>query len=286
MILSKKEELKIIKLAEEERRKLDLGMGSIGSEIETVLGERDIKILYFASDFCGEKGIDGLYLKRRNSVLDRDSHYIALNTTRPFDLQLFNLCHEYYHHICGCDHDVHVYRFGDADDEITDKKANRFAAEFLLPTKSLNDYMLRIKGDLGKLEFHIVLRVIANLHIHYKLPYRSIVKRIHEAEYINDDLRENLLNVEERDHNSIYYRICRNINERVIDNLNSPRNYEGVDPVSLDLIAKNYDDNNVSVDTAINDLKLFGKTLEDFGYSVGVSDDTIKELDDLFSEDD
>lgn len=287
--LTPKEELDIVELARTERRKLDLGMGPLGEKIFAVLRDNNIQLLYFTLEPKDSKGLAAFYLKKYSSVTGIHSYYIAINTSIPLDLQIFNACHEYYHHIDEIDDSLHLRRMGEPDDELIDAKANRFAAEFLLPTESLTTYVKKHnRGEvfLKNWSKNAILRLIAQIQIDYQVPYRMIVKRLYEVDSINSIEKEDLLAIDERNENSVYYKIGKTMNDYIFKKLNTATLKSGVDSEALNVILQNYDEGIITVDTTVKDLKLFSKTLEDFGYSIDILEEDIDELNDLFEDDD
>ncbi|KAB3527446.1 ImmA/IrrE family metallo-endopeptidase [Alkaliphilus serpentinus] len=85
-------------------------------------------------------------------------------------------------------------RIGDSDNLLINAKANRFAAEFLLPTETLSTYVKKHNRgniNLDNWNNHALLRLIAQLQIDYQVPYRMIVKRLHEIDSINKQVKKN-----------------------------------------------------------------------------------------------
>lgn len=286
-ILSPQEELNIVDLAEVERRKLDLGSGPIGEKIFTVFRNINIQLLFFTLTKKDVNGLEAFYLKKYSSITGVSSHYIAINCWVPLDLQIFNSCHEYYHHIDDIHDSIHIKRFGDSDDKIINAKANRFAAEFLLPTESLQKYIKKHnRGEMfiGNWPINSLLRIIIQLQIDYQVPYRMIAKRLNEIKAIDTEALQALLLVDERNQESSYFRIGLTMNQDLFRKLNVSFARNSVDSEALNLILKNYDEELISVDTAIKDLEVFGRTIEDFGYKVEVDESDLDELEELFGD--
>jgi len=287
-ILNPSEELNIVELAKEKRRSLDLGMGPIGEKIFSVLRNNNIQLLYFALEPMGSESLAALYLEKYNSISDKYSYYIAINTQVPVDLQIFNACHEYFHHIDDKKKELHLQRIGSSDDELTNAKANRFAAEFLLPTETLITYVRkhnRGKIDLISWNKSALLRLIVQLQIEFQVPYQMIVKRLSEIKSITCILRDELLEVNERSNESSYYRLGTTMDKEIFKKLNSTSEKVKVDTEALNLILQNFDEGTISLDSAVKDLSVFDKTLEDFGYEIDILDDDIEELEQLFGDD-
>ena len=125
ILLNPKEALEIVELVKTERRRLDLGMGPIGEKIFSVFRDNNIQLLYFALEPKHPNSLTAFYLEKYSSVTGIHSYYIAINSMVPLDLQIFNSCHEYYHHIDEIDENLHLRRFGDSDVLLINAKANR-----------------------------------------------------------------------------------------------------------------------------------------------------------------
>ena len=286
--LTPQEELNIIELVKKERGKLDIGRGPIGKKIFSVLRDNDIQLMFFFSEQKDSDGLLAFYLRKNSSITNLSSFYIAVNTAVPLDLQIFNTCHEYYHHIDIKMQNLHVRRTVEPDEDIVNAKANRFAAEFLLPTESLEIFVKkhnRGEIDLGNWESVSLMRLIAQLQIDYQVPYRMIVKRLNEIKAIKGDVKDQLLLVDERDENSTYYKIGKTINDHTFNKINSIVKKTGIEPEALIVILQNYDERQITIDTAMKDLSLFNKSVEDFGYDIEVFEEDIDEIVDLFGDD-
>ncbi len=289
MNLKLNEELDIVELVKTNRRSLDLGMGPIGEKIFTVFRDNNIQLLNFDLELKNSSGLAAFYLEKKSSVTGLESYYIAINTSAPLDIQIFNACHEYYHHIDDNENIIHLQRISEPDDELTNAKANRFAAEFLLPTESLVTLVKKHNRGSIRLEKwneNALLRMIVQVQIDYQVPYKMIVKRLNEIEAIDTELREKLLTIDERDSENTYYKIGMTINDYTFSKLNKATNKSGVDTEALNVILQNFDEETITVDSTIKDLKIFNKKLEDFGYDINVLEDDIDEIAELFGDDD
>ncbi len=288
IILTPKEEWDIVELAKSTRRKLDLGMGVLGEKIFKVFRDNDIILFYFKLNSKDAESLAAFYLEKYSSVTDITSYYIAVNSLVPLDLQIFNACHEFYHHLDDKKDKLHINRLCNPDDSLISAKANRFAAEFLLPTETLKAFVKKYNRgevDLENWTIQAILRLITQLQIDYQVPYRMIVKRLKEIDAIKSELREKLLEINERDIDSIYYKIGSAVNNQLFDKLNSVSDKKGVESEALNVILQNFDEDTITLDVVVDDLKIFNKKIEDFGYDIDIDDDDIDEIKDLFGDD-
>ena len=127
-ILNEMEITEIQQLANNQRSDDKLNGNSVGSKIFTIMQNRDINVLLFSLSEETKNSILGLYIRKPNSVNNRSSHYIAINSAVPYDDMVFNICHEYYHFLTDEIDQVLITR-SKVGDDINEVKANRFAAE-------------------------------------------------------------------------------------------------------------------------------------------------------------
>lgn len=209
--------------------------------------------------------------------------FIGLNTADYFDKQIFAIAHELYHYYTKSG--SHITRIEDAAHDITEAKANRFAAEFLLPKTVLESIMLEEfkKTLLIDVSQRALLRFIARLHCTWWLPYRSLVKRLHEIEAINSEQYSDLYDVKERDLEGEFGRVCQGFNKDAFVKLNTPTNNIGTSPKAIEIILRNYEDNLIDEDKLAEVLELFNRTPDEFGYEIMVSKESLNELETLFS---
>lgn len=141
------------------------------------------------------------------------------------------------------ENNLHLKRIGDPDEVNLNTKANRFIAEFLLPTESLTTHVRkhnRGEIDLSPWKLFTLLMFIAQIQINYQVLYRMIIMRLHEIEAIEYNLKEELLSIDERDENSIYYIIASTLGETEFIKLNNSSYKKGIDSDILNVILQNH----------------------------------------------
>ncbi|QCT00991.1 protein of unknown function DUF955 [Paenibacillus algicola] len=267
-MLTKEDLYTIEELAKEKRRVLELGMGPLGDNLFKVirtLGIQLIQIPFLNEGEESDNPLAALYLSSK----EEDGYsicYIGLNTTDYWDKQIFALAHELYHHFESSDPFV-LCRGLDHSSDIRELKANRFAAEFLLPTEKLvHEVKEKNKGnqDLKGWPTNALLRLIAEIHCDYRLPFKAIVRRLQEVGAISKTVLENLLKIDARDHEGIYYTLGSNINLKAFQQLNTRTNLFGAEGENLGKLIENYEEGKVSLSELSDDLNLFGKSLDDY----------------------
>ncbi len=208
--------------------------------------------------------------------------FIGLNTSLYFDEQIFALAHELYHFITKTGKAYEADE--EVEDKLTEKKADRFAAELLLPSDALRSRVVsRFKSsDLSLITKLRLLRFIAYLQDEWWLPYRSIVLRIWEEGYIKEDMFDYLFHIDARDPDSKYGKILFNMSHDCYRILNEKTRYIDISSHILELFIQNYEDGNITDDDFVELLGLFGKSPADFGFELGVNAEDMDELQELF----
>jgi hypothetical protein len=165
-------------------------------------------------------------------------------------------------------------------------KADRFAAELLLPLTSLKAFILKEfkTTSLISVSKAKLMRFIARLQYEWWLPYHSLVKRLYEEKYICDLQFDHLYLIDERSCSGEYGSICCAIDKNVFEKLNSPTNKTGTSPRVLETVIGNYEDGLIDVDSFISGMRLLGKTPEDFSLDVEIDQHDIEEMNEYLSE--
>ena len=276
----------IRKLAGDERRFLGfVGETPIANDIFTILDRLDIMLLEYPIEPEGDRPAFSAAIMYSEEG-DKKLTFIGLNTADFYDKQIFAIAHELYHYYTKSG--SHLSRPEDEESSLIEVKANRFAAEFLLPETVLESIVLdEFKtSTLEKVQHKTLLRFIARLHCTWWLPYRSLVKRMHEIGAISAEQYAELYSVDERDLQGEYGKIGQAINKEVFLKLNQPTKNIGTSPNEIEIIIRNFEDNLIDEDKFAETLSLFNRTPDEFGYEIKVSQEDIDELDAFFSRED
>lgn len=276
----------IRKLAGDERRFLGfVGETPIANDIFTILDRLDIMLLEYPIESEGDRPAFSAAIMYSEEG-DRKLTFIGLNTADHYDKQIFAIAHELYHYYTKSG--SHLSRPEDEESSLIEIKANRFAAEFLLPETVLESIVLdEFKtSTIEKVQHKTLLRFIARLHCTWWLPYRSLVKRMHEIGAISAEQYAELYSVDERDLQGEYGKIGQAINKEVFLKLNQPTKNIGTSPNEIEIIIRNFEDNLIDEDKFAETLSLFNRTPDEFGYEIKVSQEDIDELDAFFSRED
>ncbi len=118
--------------------------------------------------------------------------YIIINSEKPLINQIFAAAHELYHYsytFKGNSNKSIVCNF--SKDEKEEVKANRFAAEFLLPEEALKDeldYYLHYTGvPFTELSYEKQIVFCINLVMKYSIPLKAVIYRLSEEGVSNVD---------------------------------------------------------------------------------------------------
>ena len=276
----------IRKLAGDERRFLGfVGETPIANDIFTILDRLDIMLLEYPIESEGDRPAFSAAIMYSEEG-DKKLTFIGLNTADFYDKQIFAIAHELYHYYTKSGSPLS--RPEDEESSLIEVKANRFAAEFLLPETVLESIVLdEFKtSTLEKVQHKTLLRFIARLHCTWWLPYRSLVKRMHEIGAISAEQYAELYSVDERNLQGEYGKIGQAINKEVFLKLNQPTKNIGTSPNEIEIIIRNFEDNLIDEDKFAETLSLFNRTPDEFGYEIKVSQEDIDELDAFFSGED
>ena len=186
----------IRKLVGDERRFLGfVGETPIANDIFTILDRLDIMLLEYPIESEGDRPAFSAAIMYSEEG-DKKLTFIGLNTADFYDKQIFAIAHELYHYYTKSG--SHLSRPEDEESSLIEIKANRFAAEFLLPETVLESIVLdEFKtSTLEKVQHKTLLRFIARLHCTWWLPYRSLVKRMHEIGAISAEQYAELYSVD------------------------------------------------------------------------------------------
>ena len=205
--------------------------------------------------------------------------FIGLNTSSYYDEQVFALAHEIYHFIT---------RTGRAytpelehEDKVEEKKADRFAAELLLPADALKQV---VKEEFSSLDLinesdNRVMRLAARIQCDWWLPYQSIINRFYEENLISKDQYDRLYEIDCRTESDTYRRILRNTDKEISELLNKKTKTVGISNKVTETIISNYEDGFIDDDEFVNLLMLFDKKPEDFGIDMSiVLDDDLRDM--------
>jgi len=157
----------------------------IGTQIFSILGQY-ARVIYYPLGSDAPWGFTRISGSRNDSSSERP--FAAINTSFPKPCQVFAAAHELYHIWFEQNPDIIPSDLLDEDGkETNEKKANRFAAEFLM-----DEIMLQQEIDTYKIK-NFTIKTVLQLADLFMVPYRAMVKRLWETEHIKNSEKEELL---------------------------------------------------------------------------------------------
>lgn len=254
----------------------------IGSDIRLLLDKNDILLCEYP--FPDTNGTH-TYGNITWFQTDHDTiTFIGLNTSSFYDEQIFAIAHELYHYITksGKAYTPEL----DDEDAVTEKQADRFAAELLLPADALKDAVMDV--------FHVstmidvsdskALRFVARMQCSWWLPFQAIINRLFEESFISKKQYDALYEIDCRSEYGGYRRLLKSIDSEISDLLNKKTRTTGVSNQILETVISNYEDGFIDDDEFFHTLAMFDKKPEDFGFCMDAEMD--EEMMDFFERED
>ncbi len=140
--------------AEQERRRLGIGNAPITDVSELIASQR-----IWASGVVLPDGMSGLFLRHASIGLA-----ILVNSTHPRGRKRFSYAHEYAHALLDRDRDVTISST-DNSSQLVEKRANAFAAAFLMPGDGFRDFLRTLDKGLPSRLDHAIFDVASGGHI-------------------------------------------------------------------------------------------------------------------------
>lgn len=151
----------------------------IGAQIFPILGCY-ARVIYYPLGKDAPWGFTRISGAQNDSALEKP--FVAINTSIPVDCQVFAAAHELYHIWYEKNPDILPSNLLDEEDkELNEKKANRFAAEFLI-----DEMMLRQELETYKIK-KIAIKSILQLANLFTVPYQAMAKRLNEIGMIGEE---------------------------------------------------------------------------------------------------
>ena len=278
LVLSDQQIFEAKRLASEARRLFGVYPNiPIGSDIRLLLEKNDVLLCeYPYPDSQGTHTYGNItWIKNGNEIIT----FIGLNTSSYYDEQIFAIAHEIYHYTTktGKAYTPDV----EYEDQITEKMADRFAAELLLPAEVLFSLVTDVFGKVNMYDVpeNKTLRFIARIQCDWWLPYQAIINRLFEEKLISVEQYNNLYDLDCRSENGVYRRILKSTDREISELLNKKTKSIGVSNKVIETIISNYEDGLIDENEFIENLALFGKKPDDFGFDMNVEfDDDLKQI--------
>lgn len=157
----------------------------IGTQIFSILSLH-ARVIYYPLGKEAPWGFTRISGSRNDALLDKP--FVAINSSIPVDCQVFAAAHELYHIWYEQNPDVLPSDLlSEQNQEVSEKRANRFAAEFLV-----DEQLLRQEIDIYKIKRYSIKSVLQLASI-FSVPYRTMVKRLYEISVISNSEADSLL---------------------------------------------------------------------------------------------
>lgn len=114
---------------------------------------------------------------------------IAINSSMTLGRQRFTLAHEFYHFYFDNSMKSICTKAIETDTDV-EKRANAFAAFFLMPRAALTEKVDYLKQRSGKLEIQDIIYI----EQHFRVSHQTAVYHLHNCGCINSEERDDLLN--------------------------------------------------------------------------------------------
>ena len=220
---------------------------------------------------CEYPFADDVHWDANITIFDNDGRqlvFIGLNSNLYYDEQIFALAHELYHYQTKTG--LAFNKDQEEEDLITEKMADRYAAELLLPGEVLKRNLVKtfVEQNINDVAELRMLRFVAKLQIEWWLPYRSIILRLYEEGGLSVKRRDELLQIDCRDVEGNYAKIFMSIDPEKHSLLNSKSGNISITKSTFEVIIRNFEDGYISEDEFVKILALFGKKPFDFGFDI------------------
>lgn len=186
-------ELEVNEIKNLAKEKLGLcrkGNDIIGTQVFLILGLY-ARVIYYPLGKDAPWGFTRISGCKNDASLEKP--FVALNSSIPVDCQVFAAAHELYHIWFEQNPDMlPADLLNEQDKKISEKKANRFAAEFLV-----DELLLKQEIELYRIK-KFTIKSILQLAELFTVPYRTMVKRLREIDAISTtDLNKFLAETED-----------------------------------------------------------------------------------------
>jgi Zn-dependent peptidase ImmA (M78 family) len=137
-------------------------------------------------------------------VCKKQEHlFVYINTHIPLEKQIFAAAHELYHiwydqEQLNEPQPLNINTIENNTEDIGELKANLFAAMLLVPKDILSNQLESLHTSKERLSVNDIVKLMAIFFV----PYKTIVRRLYEIQYISEKQMTKLLDILDRDPNS------------------------------------------------------------------------------------
>lgn len=194
-----------------------------------------------------------------------DTFIIVTNTSQRLGLERFTIAHEIYHLLQNRVYikeksiiEEMVNNESDKYKDVNELMADSFAAELLIPEKSLKENLKELADNRGQV---IDPDIIIELQHKYGVDYIAITKRLKEIDAIDDIEKDKL---EEIFSEGKLQELTKKLGRS--NKLNTPSKDNYLLQKNLEIIKSNFENKHVSYDDLFRIFGYIGCTPEKFGY--------------------
>ncbi len=191
-----------------------------------------------------------------------EQHFVVfLNSSFTLGHERFSGAHELYHISYNADvlRNEKLLLSNDRTEE--DRKADIFAAEFLMPEDYVKEVFLKIVNvEPAK----ILQRHVVRMNNNFKVSYKAMLKRLIQLGLCLIDKYEELLEICSIENAEKLRELSRR--EGYNNNLITPSKQIYIPQEYIEFVKSNYENNNISFNNTKNCLQFLGLNIEQFGY--------------------
>lgn len=184
-----------------QRKKKEIVNEIIREDVFDILGE-ECTVLYYALD---DSKVEGCHVIK--PVNDTMKQFVFINTTKAVQEQTWTAAHELGH---VWKVDSYVKEMLDRYDLDSEDLVNRFAAELLLPESIFNievqNKLIEYNYRGSQMPAEMMVRLVTYLMNYFCTPYKAIIRRFIELEYIKESAEKQFLEGFEKEHD-LYKRL-------------------------------------------------------------------------------
>lgn len=192
----------IVKRKNEILEELEYGEEIIRDDIFKLLRKKS-RIVFFPLE--QEKDLDGFHIEK--TLNGEIVAFVYINTAKNYEKCIFCGAHEL-GHIYKIEKDIKaVYPDVDFNSLEIDEIMNRFAAEMLMPKEifiaKFKEFLHFYRKDKSIIRYAEMIKVIIALMDYFYVPYKAVVWRLWEIEFLTLTGRQKFENIEKEDSNII-----------------------------------------------------------------------------------
>lgn len=174
----------------------------VSKDIFDILEDKCIVVYYPIFD----EENDGFHVTRFIKGVPKD--FVYINTAKALEKQIFTAAHELGHMLRLEDY-LQLECPDSYTKDLQEYCVNRFAAKLLLPCTEVSEVIISKMMDFSENDLDECINHITFLMNEFFVPFKTVVYRLYELEYISKNQSEKILAYEEQE-NRVFFYIERN----------------------------------------------------------------------------